>query len=309
MVALANCARAKPKGINRMITESSIVVPTIESVDVLSTGSGEQHKEHRYGSRKPKTLWALTSRSWIDIPINVFVIQHRDGLVLFDTGLNPSIATDPNYVDSAIGRFFMRRVFRLHIEPEDRLTNKLGQLGYAASEIRKVVFSHLHFDHIGGIAEVPQAELVVSRKEWEQLQGPHPERDYIFREHIELPNAKWNAIDFEPVAEQLLSSFEGCYDLMGDGSLILLPTPGHTVGSLSMLIRTGHSSPILLVGDLTYETELLMKDRLPGIYADKKQLKTSFALVRELKRKIPYLLIISSHDPRAASTLRSAFSQ
>jgi N-acyl homoserine lactone hydrolase len=284
---------------------SATVDPAIKKVQILSTGSGEQHKEHRYGSRLPATLWALTSRSWVDIPIHVFVIEHRNGLVLFDAGLDPAIESNPTYIDSAIGRFFMKRIFRLHIGRTDTVAHKLNAIGYAANDVCKVVVSHLHFDHIGCISDVPQADLLVSRKEWQQLAQPHPERDYIFREHIEKPDAKWMPFDFVASDDPLFAPFGGCYDVMGDGSLVLLPTPGHTVGSLSMLVRTENYPPILLVGDLTYEVDLLMRDQLPGIYDNKAQMLSSFANVRGLKTQLPNLLILGSHDPAAVSALNS----
>jgi N-acyl homoserine lactone hydrolase len=281
--------------------------PAIENVQVFSTGSGQQHKEHRYGSRAPKMWWALTSRSWIELPINVFVIKHRDGVVLFDTGLDPAIASDPNYVDSAIGRFFMRRVFRLTIGPDDTVAKNLNRLNLRTEDVNTVVVSHLHFDHIGGIADVPQAELLVSRDEWQQLSEPHPDHDYFFREHIQLPGAKWQPIDFKPTKDPLLVPFGGCYDVMGDGTLMLLPTPGHTAGSLSMLVRADDRPPLLLIGDLSYAVELLMRDQLPGIYADKSQLHASFKKVRDLKAQLPDLVILGSHDPAAADLLQNAF--
>ena len=284
-------------------TQSQITEPAVKSVRVFSTGSGEQHKEHRYGSRLPKMLWALTSRSWVDVPINVLVLEHRDGLVLFDTGLDPAITADSNYISSPVGRFFLRKVFRLHIGPEDTVTNNLDALGFATTDVRKVIFSHLHFDHIGGIKEFPQAELVVSHDEWQQLSVPHPERDWILREHIVLPGAKWKQIDFAPTDDSLFAPFGGAYDVMGDGSMTLLPTPGHTPGSMSMLVRTEGLPPLLLVGDLTYEAELLMRDQLPGVYNDKAQLTSSFANVRALKRQLPDLVILASHDPAAADAL------
>lgn len=280
--------------------------PAIEDVQVFSTGSGEQHEEHRFGSRMPKLWWALTSRSWIKLPINVFVIRHRDGLVLFDTGLDPAVASDPNYVDSAIGRFFMRRVFRLTIGPDDTVTKNLDRLGLRAEDVKIAVVSHLHFDHIGGIADIPQAELLVSRDEWQQLSQPHPDRDYFFRKHIELPSAKWQPTEFTATEDPLLAPFGGCYDVMGDGTLMLLPTPGHTAGSLSMLVRSDDRAPLLLIGDLSYDVELLMRDQLPGIYSDKSQLLASFAKVRDLKSRLPDLVILGSHDPAAADLLQNA---
>jgi len=277
----------------------------IKAVHVTSTGSGEQHKEHRYGSRLPSLWWVLMSRSWIKIPINIYILEHRDGLVLFDAGMDPAIGKDPNYVASPIVRFFMHKIFRLHIGPDDTLTRKLAELGHAATDISKVIISHLHFDHVGGIAEVPQAELLVSREEWRQLASPHPERDYIFREHIELPGAKWQQIDFTPSDDPLLAPFGGCHDVMGDGSMILLPTPGHTPGSMSLLVRTDGLPPLLLVADLTYELSSLMNDQVPGT-GNKAQLRASFAKVRALKKQLPDLVILPSHDPAAVENLKKA---
>jgi glyoxylase-like metal-dependent hydrolase (beta-lactamase superfamily II) len=283
-----------------MLTEKPIT-----SVHVFSTGSGGQHKEHRYGSRLPQLWWVLTSRSWIEVPISVYVLEHRDGLVLFDAGLDPAMATDPDYVSSAIGRFLLHRIFRLHIGPDDSLDKKLEELGYAAADIRKVVVSHLHFDHIGGIAQVPQAELIVSGEEWRQLSGPHPEREWILREHIELPGAKWRQIEFAPSDDPLFAPFGGCYDVMGDGSMILLPTPGHTAGSMSMLVRTNGVPPLLLVADLTYDVDSLIKNQVPGT-GDAVLLRSSFAKVRALKRQLPDLVILASHDPGTDEALRAA---
>ena len=253
----------------------------------------------------PRWWWVLTSRSWVEVPINVYVLEHRDGVVLFDAGMDPAIATDPNYVSSAIGRFFLRRLFRLHIGPDDSLTKNLETLGFTPGDVRKVIVSHLHFDHVGGIADVPQAELLVSRDEWRQLSDPHPERDFILRDHIELSSAKWHQIDFAPTRDPLFAPFGGCYDVMGDRSMTLLPTPGHTPGSISMLVRTEGFPPLLFVGDLTYEVDLLLKDQVPRT-GDEAQLRSSFAKVRALKEKLPDLVILPAHDSAATKALRAA---
>ena len=250
-------------------------------------------------------LWALASQSWVKAPVNVYVIEHRGGLVLFDAGLDPAIVSDPEYVDSAIGRFFLRRLFRFHIGPDQSVAHGLRALGFDAAKVGTVVISHLHFDHIGCIGQLSQARLLVSDVEWQQLSGPHPERDFILVEHIKLPGANWCPIHFAPSDDPLLAPFGGCHDVMGDGSMILLPTPGHTVGSISMLVRSEGLPPLLLVGDLTYEVALLLKDQVPGT-GDATELRSSFAKVRQLKEALPELLILPCHDPLAAGALVAA---
>ena len=273
----------------------------IKSVRFIPTGTGAQHHEHRYGSNKPLMWWVLTSRSWFQIPIGAFLIQHRDGPVLFDTGMDPRI-NDRQYIKSPIGRFLSRRIFQLHIRPEDSLGHQLIEIGVDPKSVAKVIISHLHFDHVGGIAEVPNAELLVSKTEWQRLSEPNPQNDWILREHIEIPGANWRQIEFTPTDDPVLAAFGQCHDVMGDESLVLLPTPGHTLGSMSLLLRSANLPPILFVGDLTYEAGLLMQDQFPPL-GDRAQLKASFAKVRELKKALPDLLILPSHDPTIVNTL------
>ena len=79
--------------------------PTINSLRVLRSGWAEQHKEHRYGSRVPQLWWVLTSRSWVKLPISFFLIGHRNGPVLFDTGLDPAILSNPKHISHPIEKF------------------------------------------------------------------------------------------------------------------------------------------------------------------------------------------------------------
>lgn len=85
--------------------------PVMRSLRVLSSGWAEQRKEHRLGSCKPQLLWILTSRNWVKVPLNYVLIDHRDGLIVFDTGLGPEIAKDPIYISSALGQFLLKRIF------------------------------------------------------------------------------------------------------------------------------------------------------------------------------------------------------
>lgn len=277
----------------------------IKSIKILSTGTGEVHPEHQAGSSMPQLWWVLFSQSWVEVPVNVFVIEHSKGLVLFDTGLDIAVKTNPNYVSSIIGRFFLRRLFRLHISTEDTLEPKLKALGYSAADVKTAIISHLHFDHVGGIKDIPQAELLVSEREWQQLSEPHPERDFILREHFDLPTANWKKIKFTPAKESVLEHFSGAYDVMGDGSMILLPTPGHTPGSISLLVREQGISPLLFTGDLSYKAQYLLENRYPGT-GDIELLRSSYARVQELRKAMPDLVILPSHDPESEKRLKEA---
>ncbi len=279
--------------------------PRVASVTVLNCGTAEQHWEHRYGSHLPQLWWVFFGRRWVPLPLQAFLIAHRDGLVLFDTGIDPAVQFDKTYIRQAIGRFLLARIFRLHLKQTDRIDHVLSGVGVETKDIHKAIISHLHFDHVGGISQIPQAELLVNAREWAILSEPHPEKEWILREHIEIPGADWQQISFQATDDPLLVDFEGVHDVMGDGSMILLPTPGHTPGSVSMLIRRDGWKPILLVADLTYEVAMLEADRVPGT-GDPEALRASFHNVRRLRDRMPGLEIVASHDFGAKNAIARA---
>ena len=293
------------KAQTKVVRMTSDLERQISSIRVLYTGKAKQHKEHRYGSKLPQLWWVFFGRNWVPLPIQCFLIEHRHGWVLFDTGIDPRISYDNDYIRQAVGRFLLPRIFHFDLKETDRIDYALAEEGVEASDIKMAVISHLHFDHAGGIGQIPQADLLVCEREWAILSEPHPEREWILREHIEVPSAKWVQYSFEATEDPLFDGFEGIYDVVGDGSMMLLPTPGHTKGSISMLIRQKGWNPILLVGDLTYEAALLEQGITPGT-GEKNTLHSSFEKVRCLKARLPELEIVASHDFGARDAIARA---
>src|SRR6478672_11258250 len=94
----------------------------IRRVSVVSTGTVQIHPEHVGPTRKPMPLWLYTSRRWTaPRPINVYVIEHRDGLVLFDTGQDRATVTDPNYFPGGMTGFLYGRLARFEISLQETL--------------------------------------------------------------------------------------------------------------------------------------------------------------------------------------------
>ena len=275
-------------------------------MSVVSTGTVEIHPEHRSSSRMPLYWWLLTSRSWTSpLPINAYVIEHTRGLVLFDTGQNRGSVTDRQYFPSGFTGFIYSRLARFQIGEEDTLAAKLATIGYSVSDVGVAALSHLHQDHIGGLPELTAANILVAAAEWGELSRAMPEARGFLRKHIEIPGLNWKQIDFEPTEDPSLSPFAESYDLMGDGSLVLLPTPGHTSGSMSLLVRRGPNPPLLLVGDLTYGAEILERGDVPGVGA-RRVLRESTEKVLQLRRSMPGLVILPAHDPAAAQRLQES---
>jgi N-acyl homoserine lactone hydrolase len=251
-------------------------------------------------------LWLMGSRRWTaPMPINAYVIEHANGLVLFDTGQDRASITDRDYFPSGVVGFLYGRLARFRIAPQETLAEKLVATGHHASDVRLALLSHLHQDHIGGISYLPNAEFVVTDAEWTSLEEPRPELRGLMPRHIAVPGVRYQRIKFQPTSDPEFAPFTAMHDLTGDGSLILLPTPGHTPGSMSLLVRRPGMVPLLMVGDLTYEAGRLEAGMIPGV-GDKAGMRSSSSKIRELKGHHPGLAILPAHDPGAADRLRLA---
>lgn len=272
----------------------------------LSTGTVDIHPQHAYRGRTPMYWWILRSREWLRArPINVYVIEHTDGVVVFDTGQDRASVTDPHYFPDGANGVIFRRLATFHIDETESLTAGLARLGYATSDVSAAIISHLHQDHIGGVAELPTAQLLVSRDEWRSLQRPLAETRGLLRNHIVLPGLRWTPVEFQRLADPTLAPFIAGHDIFGDGALVVLPTPGHTAGSMSMLVRRSDGPPLLLVGDLTYDIHAFEQGVHSGV-GRRRTLRRTRESVLALREHQPGMRILAAHDPAAAAVLEAA---
>ncbi|HUC37953.1 MAG TPA: N-acyl homoserine lactonase family protein [Acidimicrobiales bacterium] len=278
----------------------------IRRVSVVSTGHVQIRPDHVSSTWRPTYWWLLTSRKWTGPrPINAYVIEHRDGLVLFDTGQDRASVTEADYFPGGFTKVLYDRLARFEIGPEETLGIGLDGLGYSVGDVRTAVVSHLHQDHIGGLGVLGDAEIVVSKTEWDTLASPLPEMRGLMTRHIDLPGLHWQRIELHPTDDPGLAPFRECHDLFGDGSLVLLPTPGHTSGSMSLLVRQPGQRPFMLVGDLTYDVHVFEDGHVPGV-GSRRRLRQSTTMVNQLRRRYSDLVVLPAHDPGAADRLAQA---
>jgi hypothetical protein len=105
-------------------------------VSVLSTGTVQIRPEHVGPTRKNTYLWLATSQQWTEPrPINTYVIEHRNGLVLFDTGQDRRSVTDPGYFPGGLTGVIYDRLARFDIGPDQTLARQLATLGHRIGDV------------------------------------------------------------------------------------------------------------------------------------------------------------------------------
>jgi N-acyl homoserine lactone hydrolase len=174
----------------------------------------------------------------VRFPIPAYVIETAEERILVDTGLHPGAAADPA---GHYGAPEMGELFRLELRQP-----VAEQLDLAT--VTKVVLTHLHFDHAGGLALLPPSvPVVVQRREWEAAQDAKAVARNFYR-----------PLDYADIGDQVVL-VDGDHDLLGDGSVELLLTPGHTPGHQS--VRVGDR--LVIGGDVTHYAAGLDDLRLP----------------------------------------------
>ncbi|MFW5470240.1 N-acyl homoserine lactonase family protein [Knoellia sp. CPCC 206435] len=181
----------------------------------------------------------------VTFPVPSFLIEHDSGLVLFDTGFAPRFHDDP------VGYFGeLVDVLRIRTNPGQRLDRQLAGLGFDTEDVTHVVLSHGHSDHAGGLGLFPRAVIIIGPGELEWARSPDPASARYFR---------WSQ-DLAPIDQQRWTVVNGpTHDVLGDGAITVLHTPGHTPGQLSLVVRLP-SQTIVLTGDTVHLREGL--DRL-----------------------------------------------
>jgi N-acyl homoserine lactone hydrolase len=133
-----------------------------------------------------------------------YLFKHTQGWLLWDTGLGDAIASMPEGQKSNAGVWHVKKT----------LTAQLAEIGVKPSDIRYLALSHSHGDHVGNVNLFPQATLVVQKAEYD---WPDPSGTPRFPKDMKATKA------------------EGDHDLFGDGSVLLISTPGHSPGHQCLL--------------------------------------------------------------------------
>ncbi len=235
-------------------------------------------------------------------PAGFACIRHPSrGWLLFDTGYSPRFRELTGSFPSSL----YRRLTPVILREEQTAVRQLARLGIAAEDVRCVVLSHFHADHIGGARDFPDSRFLYPQAAYEAVRhlGPFratragfvagllPERFDDIAQPIESSAGRVNLPEGVP--------FEFGYDLLGDGSLIAIPMPGHAAGQIGLLLSTSRSR-VLLCADAAWSSRAIRDNRPPHpaaglVMHDRSAYRDSFRRLRSWQAADPELIVVPSH--------------
>src|SRR5882757_5312568 len=199
-----------------------------------------------------------------------YLVKHGDDYLLWDTG---HAMTAPN------------------VAPKVSLVDLLAKIDVKPEQIKYVGISHYHADHTGQVASFPKATVLIGQGDWDAISSPKPPQGVNFK-----PFEAW--IKGESKVEPLALD----KDVFGDGSVVVLRTPGHTPGHSSLLVRLPQTGTVVLSGDAMHFRENYDAFGVPAFNYDRAQTVASLERIKKIATNLKATIIIQ-HDARDVEKL------
>ena len=225
------------------------------------------------------------------MPIWVMIIEHPEGIFVIDTGENANV-NDKDYFKSSgiFANWFDTTQFKFLVKPEEEIGPQLQQLDIDIKNIKAVILTHLHLDHIDGLKYFPSTTILVNKYEWDKPYGDLPKL---------YPS--W----FNPTLVELdekFEVFEHTKCLTASNDICLIQTPGHTYGHCSVLFKTDDFN-IFFAADICYSQQQLLENKYSGTNCSYRLAQNTYKEVAAFV-KTRKTIFIPSHDGDAGIRLK-----
>jgi glyoxylase-like metal-dependent hydrolase (beta-lactamase superfamily II) len=176
----------------------------------------------------------------VDSNFSAFLIKHHNDYLLFDTGMGTQI--DGQYRQ---GMPWWWRPFFTYDKPVLSARTQLDRAGMPP--LQRVILSHSHWDHAGGVLDFPEARVGVAAAELALLHQPSTGPGGTWASQIGAASIQWETLAFQPIP---FKGYPESLDLYQDGKVVLVPMPGHTPGSVGLFITVDSGKMYFFIGDV-----------------------------------------------------------
>ena len=173
--------------------------------------------------------------------VTCYLVVHPKGMLLYDTGLNDRLVGRPLYENVLEGYGQIKF---------NTLSGQLADIGVTPRSVDFLVLSHYHWDHVGNAGDFAGSTWLVYQGDRDRMFAKESRAYPWFGQYAALEHSRTKILN-------------GDFDVFGDGTVIVIATPGHTEGHCSLLVRLKNTGPVVLSGDLYHYAEERDLDRMP----------------------------------------------
>ncbi len=233
------------------------------------------------------SLRGADPRFIVSVPISAYLLDTTEGWVMLDAGLDSFHLTDTAQVTKYFSRggWFPPPV----VQPAHEMDAQLKQIGIGFEDISILVLSHLHADHSGHIKRMPQARVIIQKREFDYAFSDEPKIAY-FAEDYDLEGINWQVIEGDT---PIMPGIEAIF------------TPGHTPGHQSLVIDLPETGKVILTADVGDWMENFTGEILPGSASNDDDALASIRRINALQAATGAQMFLT-HDPVLVQQIKRA---
>ncbi len=244
-----------------------------------------------------RQLNMFLDKNWTEpLPIYVWAIEHPEGVIVVDTG-DTAKTTEPGYFPG--WHPYYKFGVKMDIQPEQEIGSQLLKLGFKTSDIKKVILTHFHTDHAGGLHHFPKSEILVNGQEYKKASGVMGK----FRGYLPHRWPGWFDPKIIPFISDSVGPFDQSYPVTEKGDVIVVPTAGHTPNHVSVIFK-GAELDYFLAGDTSYTQQLLLDEKIDGVSPNENVSMRTIRNIIEYAKEYP-TVYLPSHDLESKKRLKN----